>query len=85
MKFEIPVSKFAADYLNEHMEKKDLAVSFIFQDGDTVYVYELKDMSVITKDDGTYAFAFSVPLVIVKAAGNKPLSLKFDIRAPKAE
>lgn len=85
VKFEIPLGKFAADYLKEHLEKKDLVVSFIFLDGDVVYVYELKDMSVIAKEDGTYAFAFSIPLAVVKAAENKPVCLKFDIREPKAK
>lgn len=81
VKFEIPVTKFVADLLNEFIEKKELVVFFTFQDGDTIYAYELKDMSVVAKEDGTYAFAFSVPLAVVKAAGDKPLCLNFDIRA----
>lgn len=85
VKFEIPVSAYTAGYLKEQLEKKDLVVYFIFQDGDISYKYELKDMSVVTKDDGTNVFAFSIPYPVAKAAANKPLALEFDIRVKKAE
>ena len=84
VKFEISMGKFAADYLIEHLENKTLAVSLILWDGDAVYVYELKEISVVIKEAGAYDFAFSISLAVAKAAENKPLCLKFDIRAPKA-
>ena len=84
-KFEIPVSAYTAGYLKEHLENKDLVVYFVFQDGDIIYKYELSDMSVVTKDDGTNAFAFSIPDPVAKAAADKPLTLEFDIRVKKAE